>query len=196
MDDNSYSRYEEAIARALRFQRRHDPYNTLEWCIIALRYLPDDTVALRHKARAEAEIAGLQTSPGAEELLLTVDQQQQLDSHLLKAESYITNGAMTLARRELAKAAEIAPHYPHLRRLAAQIGYESELSDNSAPAPSAYDEERPADKEDKSLLIRRLAVAKTLIKSGQTDAAKNVLQKLKENFGNLTEIEQILDSIS
>ncbi len=209
-----YAKYEEAIARAIEFERRRDPHNALEWSVIALHLVPDDPVALRHKARAEHEIAQMHSVSDLHTPPLSLSDQEAIEKHLLLAESFLANGVKTLAIRELQRAIKIHPYHPHLLRLCRQAGIPEpqptlspgnhhphpgnhpEAFDSDSFSDSAYDNSpAPRKDSDKSLIIRRLAVAKALKKAGKPDSARRILLDLQAGFGPLPEITAMLDKI-
>lgn len=218
MPDSDNSKYEEAIARAIDFERRQDPFNALEWSCVALRFLPSDPVALRHKSRAEQEILRLKNNPSAVlPISLSITEREALEKHMLLAESFLANGVKTLAVKELQKAIKIFPNHPHLQRLCEEVGItlpeprpdpvksiqdpvqsdSSDVHDTNYSADSAYDTS-PATcmDNDKSLFIRRLAVAKALIKASKPDSARRVLLDLQARFGPSDEITELFLGIS
>lgn len=197
MPDADYSKYEEALARAIRFERRHEPHNALEWCIVALRFQPDDPVAIRHKIRAEQEIERQSSGQNPIPVQLSLAQQETLDRYLLLAESFIANRAISQAARQLKKASALSPGHPEVVRLCQIAKIElADMPDNDeyaeSPEENGYEDAAPKGKEDKTLLIRRLAVAKALQKSGSFEGARNVLHGLLDTFGPLPEITALL----
>lgn len=190
--DDSYRRYEEAVERAARFERTGDPLNALEWSVVALRFQPGDPVALRHKARAEQEIARLAQGGDAEAVpQLSPEAKERFDKHLLLAETFFANGAAKRATRELEKAGRISPNHPRVAELASRLGIDlSALTAEAGTAGtvSAYVDARPDTESDGTILKRRIAVATALARSGRKDSAKKVLDELAEKFGELPEI--------
>ncbi len=179
MPDPDYDRYERALARAVKFERLHDPFNALEWASMALHLLPGDAVALRHKEKALAEIRRLHSGPDTERHpTLSLSEQEEFEKHLLLAESFLSNGARNLAIREIKKARIIAPGHIMLKRLENLAGIES------------------GDIADATYLIRRIAVARSLAENGLNEKALAVANGLLTDYGPLPEITDLIKELS
>jgi len=204
MPDSDYDRYEQALALAVKFERLRDPFNALEWASMALYRLPGDAVALRHKEKALAEIQRLRSGPDTgSHPTLPLSEQEEFEKHLLLAESFLSNGAGNLAIRELKKARLIAPGHVMLTRLENMAGIgpdntsRSENPDVSASEADCYGSCDPRSREnDTTVLIRRIAVARSLAKNGLSEKALAIANELLTAYGPLPQITGLIEKLS